>query len=274
MPILIPSFRTSLTFSANSTLRTNLRGILVGGTVPFDYAQQPNSDNINLRSFDPVNNIVVASTSDGDPSWANKIRNCYAIGTGVGDPLLRYTPTPISTAISGTILIRIYINPTGHPEPVPPATDTTETILVNGLSTGYGIIMKYTPGTSKPLVPAKYEVFFICTNNPADTIKINVVGTTLSPSTWYHFGIKFNTVEDPLNLGVYNTYVTSYQDGAQTQNNTQFASGYISVPSGDCSLFSKALLGDPFFGRITDFSVFNAQLSERQIKTFAKVGYT
>lgn len=270
MPILIPSFRTSLTFSANSSLRTNLRGIFSDrNVIPFDYAQQPNYDNINLRSFDPVNNIVSASTSDGDPSWSTKIRNCYRIDNDLGGyPLIRYFPTRISSATSGTILIRIYINSTGHPE-----TAATETIFVNGLTMGYGIIMNYTPAVPKPPVPSKYEVFFICTDTPADTIKINV-GGTLDTNTWYHFGITFNTVPDLINPGAYITYVTSYQDGVQTQKNVTFAASYIRTPDGDCSLFSKALVGDPFFGRITDFSVFDTQLSETQIKTFAKVGYT
>lgn len=264
MPITTPVFKTGLSFSHNGTLKTNLRGILVGGTEPFDYAMQP-YDRIYWRKFDPVNNVQQVVINDGDPAWANKIRNAYSPGGGIGDPLIRYIEPyyRFSSAQSGTILIRINIK-SG-------STDTPQTILINGLIDGYGLQLTYTPGGK--FSPAHYQLYFFHSDNLSDTIEVSSP-SYLFGGTWYHFGIKFITIEDEFMPGTYNTYVTSYQNGVQTKNNVAFTGGYVRVPQGDCSLFSKALLGEPYSGQITDFSFFEAQLTETQIKTFAKVGYT
>lgn len=263
MPITTPLFKTGLSFSQNSSLRTNLRGILVGGTEPFDYAMQP-YDRIYWRKFDPVNNVQRRLITDGNPAWSTKIKNAYAPGGGVGDPLIRYIEPyyRFSSTQSGTILIRIKI--TNH------STGNPQTILINGLSSGYGLFLRYTAGGRDP---DYYQLFFFHSDNPSDTIEVSSP-SYLFAETWYHFGVKFNTVEDEFMPGNYYTYVTSYQDGVQTQNNVAFAGGYVGVPSGDCSLFSKALLGEPYDGQITDFSFFEAQLTETQIQTYAKVGVT
>jgi hypothetical protein len=265
MPITTPVFKTGLSFSQNSSLRTNLRGILVGGTTPFDYAMQP-YDAIYWRSFDPVNNVVVTNTSDGNPAWANKIRNTYAKGGGGGDPLIRYVQPygRFSSVQSGTLLVRIYINST--------STSPSQTIVINGATAGYALQLTYTPPGK--FTPASYNAYFLHSDISADRIQVSTTSPSLAANTWYHFGIKFITVEDPFNLGNYITSVTSYQDGVQTKNNEAFTGGYVGSPSGDCSLFSKALLGDPFDGKITDFSFFETQLTEDQIQTYAKVGVT
>ncbi len=236
----------------------------MGGKQPFDYAMQP-YDRIYWRKFDDVNNVVQSSTEGGDPSWTSKIKNAYAIGGGGGDPLIRYTEPyfRFSSAQSGTILIRINIKAG--------STSTPQTILINGAVAGYGLQLTYTAADKGN--PAYYQLYFFHSDNLADKIEISSP-SYLFDSIWYHFGVKFNTIADVENPGSYLTYVTSYQDGVQTKNNIAFSGGWVGAPSGDCSLFSKALLGDPYNGKLTDFSFFETQLTEDQIQTYAKVGVT
>jgi hypothetical protein len=239
MPIGVLS-RIPNSVSRNGTCKTNLRG--VSPSAPYDYADPS-------RTFTVGSSLGSIPTS-GAGTWANSIRRAYVLIDPESSASITY-PALLSSEKNGTILLRMYIEPLA----TPPAL---QNIFRNGGGDGYGIYLTYDVNESDPEV-FEYNVRFSLQTDVSAGLKLNT--SPLSTSTWYQFSIRFNTQTSR----PFSTFVTAYQDGAQTLDESQ-VTGVLTTPTTGTQVMN-------FFGRLTDFAFLEAQLSNSQLAAFGAAPY-
>ena len=229
--------------SRGGTCKSNLRGTGATSTL-YDVANPS-------RTFSK-GNLTSIPISGGGP-WSNTIN--YAYSFSGGNPRIRY-PSLLSTARSGTILIRLYI-----PTPDEPLAGVGA-VFQNGApgTDGFGILYDYVPS----------RLYFIRLDSSPFDDYIEISSDPLSYDTWYQFSVRFETTTVSATDF---TSVTSYQNGIITKDNLFFNAAIVTPTAGNTTLFFDAVNGNNFFGRITDFAFLEAQLSNDQLRLYATAPY-
>ena len=221
--------------SRGGKCKTNLRGVTP--SAPYDYV----NPTATLTGGAALGSISTA----GSGNWSNTIPFAYYSTSSDEDSSITY-PGLLSSAVSGTLLFRIYI----QPQVTPPQA---QTVFANGRFglDGYGIPLTYDEVAFETY---EYNLHFARLQDAsANWIKLNT--TALSTGQWYQFSIRFETSAK--------TTVTWYQDG--TPNNP-FELNPITTPTDSTSLMG-------FFGRMTDIALLEDQLTNSQLALFGTAPY-
>lgn len=226
--------------SRGGKCKTNLRG--VKPSAPYDYVAPS-------RTF-TVGSALSSTTTVGSGTWSNTIQRAYQNIDHEGDASITY-PSLLSSNTSGTLLLRMYIQPFPT-TPVP----GSQTLFLNGLagSDGYGVFLTYDEVTFETY---EYNLHFGRLRDlSADWIKLNP--SALSESTWYQFSIKFETREGSP------TEVSAFQDGSKTVNRATM--NEINDPTTSTALMY-------FYGRMTDIALIEDLLSDSQLAAYGSAPY-
>jgi len=247
MPIGVLS-RIPNSVSQGGKCRSNLRGVTP--SAPYDYANP-------ARTFNVTSATGSISTAEAG-AWANTIQKAYYSTDSEGDASLRYQGGVLSTARSGTILFRMYI------QEFPPliSIPDVQTIFNNGAEAtdGYGIKLRY---MEVGVETFEWNLYFarLQDTDREDWIKLNT--SPLSTSTWYQFSVRFNTVTGDKGE---TTTIVAYQNGS-AQVDEDLANP-IETPS---SNVTTTILG--FYGRMTDFAFLESQLTDVQLAAYGTAPY-
>ena len=250
MPIGVLS-RISNSLSQGGKCVSNLRGFAQSDLAgePFDYIKPA-----RRFSFD-ADLSSISTVGAGD--WTNTIQKAYYSTDSEGSGAFRYSGGLVSSAITGTILFRMYIQTWGDPSLIPPV----QTVFRNGTAAtnGYGIKLTY-----DEVVPEEFEWnLYFCRLQDAQNswIKLNQSGP-LQLNTWYQFSVRFNTVIDK---GDEVTEVVAYQNGSYQL--LSFMNGLITTPTAGITAVLE------FYGRITDFALLESQLTNVQLAAYGTAPY-
>jgi hypothetical protein len=229
---------------------SNLRGVFP--SAPYDYANPSRLFNVAATG-----SIGTAGDS-GAGAWSNTIQRAYYSTDSEQDATIRYQGGLLSSATSGTILFRMYIQT--YPNPFVPLV---QTVFSNGrfASDGYGIFLTH---DEIGFETYEYNLHFARLQDASsEWVKLNV--SALGESQWHQFSVRFTTEstggEKPVTL----TTVISYRDGSSQVNITM--NNPIDTPTTGPTF----LLG--FYGRMTDFAFLESQLSLTQLAAYGTAPY-
>lgn len=254
--------RIPASLSRNGKCLSNLRG----ANPVYDYVAPSKSFTVG-----PALSTISTVGTAGADAWANTIQRSYYSIDSEQSATISY-PSLLSSTTTGTILIRLYIQP--HPEGIAPPM--VQTVFRNGTvgTNGYSIFL-----TAYDDLKGGYEYNFWFGRNedasanwvPLVQKAAPVVGgegegggevgggavSVIQTGQWFQFSITFVS-----NSGI--TTVRSYLAGSgpteQTIGNT------ITTPTGGTELMN-------FFGRITDFAFFNVQLADSLLIAYGTAPY-
>ena len=250
MPIGVLS-RISNSLSQGGNCVSNLRGFAQSELAgePFDYIKP-------TRRFS-IDGALSSISTVGSGDWSNTIQKAYYSTDSEGSAAFRYSGGLVSSAITGTILFRMYIQTFNDPLLIPPV----QTVFRNGTdgTDGYGIKLTY-----DEVVPEEFEWnLYFCRLQDAQSIwtKLNWSGP-LSENTWYQFSVRFNTFVDK---GNETTQVVCYQDGL-FQVDVDMGN-LITTPTAGITAVLE------FYGRITDFALLESQLTNVQLAAYGTAPY-
>lgn len=238
-----PLARISKSVSRNGDCKTNLRG--VSPASPYDYAAP-------TRAF-IVGPALESVSTEGQGDWSNTIKAAYSSRNSELSATITY-PSLVSTAISGTLLIRLFLIDftSGN---VPPEY---QTVFKNGNNNtnGYGLILySY---LNKDTESYNYTLFFGRLQDTSGSwVNINPDANSLNTKTWYQYSIKFTSAAG-------NTTVLLYQGGTFIKQAT--ITGEITTPTGGTEIMN-------FYGAITDFALIESSFSDSQLAAYGTAPY-
>jgi hypothetical protein len=243
--------RISKSLSQGGKCLSNLRGVTP--SAPYDYAKPSRLFNIG--------GATGSISTVGSGNWSNTIRRAYYSTDSESDASIRYQGGVLSTATSGTILFRMYI----QPFPNPANTPLVQTVFTNGAvgSDGYGIFLTHDEVAFETY---QYNLHFgRLQDASSEWVKLNTTSGQLNESTWYQFSVRFTTTTIVEPKPTTFSEVVAYQDGIlqiqTTMNNP------ITTPTSSTTY----ILG--FYGRMTDYAFLESQLSLTQLAAYGTAPY-
>jgi len=244
MPIGVLS-RIPNSVSQGGTCKTNLRGVTP--SKPYDFAAPS-------RPF-TVGTALGSSSTEGAGAWSNTIRQAYSSTSSDDSSAITYR-SMLSTATTGTLLIRIYIQEF-PPEGKPPEF---QTVFQNGKTgagaNGYGIFLQTVPVEGES---PNYTLFFGRLQDTSDNWVQMSQGSTMNVNEWYQFSLGFAPTGDGTST------VRISRGGSAVIQST--ISPEISEPSAGTTELMN------FFGRITDFALIEKVFTDAQLAAYGTAPY-
>jgi hypothetical protein len=246
--------RVSPSLTRNGTCLSNLRG----ANPVYDYVAPSRSFTVGAA----LSTISTVGTAGAD-TWANTIQRSYYSTDSEQSSVISY-PSLLSATTTGSILIRLYIQP--HPEGTTPPM--VQTVFQNGTggTNGYSIFLTAYDDLSGGY---EYNLWFgrnqdLSTDwvplvqRPAPVLEVGGEAVSvIQTDQWFQFSITFVS-----GSGV--TTVRAYLSGSGP--NEQVIPNELTTPTGGTELMN-------FFGRVTDFAFFNVQLADSLLIAYGTAPY-
>jgi hypothetical protein len=244
MPIGVLS-RVPNSVSQGGACKTNLRGVTP--SKPYDYVAPS-------RTF-TVGSALGSISTAGAGAWSNTICQAYYSNDSENSSAITY-PSMISTATTGTLLIRIYIQefPGGR-------APSIQTVFQNGqtATNGYGVFLFTVNIFGEPPI---YTLYFGRLQDDSSTwVQMNQPsppGSALNANQWYQFSVGFA----PSGTGT--STIRIYQDGSSVSQSDIVE--IITPLDGTTQIMN-------FYGRVTDFALIEKAFTNEQLAAYGTAPY-